>query len=57
MSGKQQESGGVGGGSTKVTIGVWKYVCHVFSMMQAMLPEGMASVEFTKDWIRANTKT
>jgi len=45
------------GGSrpTEVTIGVWKYMCHVFSMMQALIPEGRASIEFTKDWIRAKT--
>lgn len=40
---------------TDVTIGVWKYVCHVFSMMQALLPEGKASIEFSKEWIRTKT--
>jgi len=40
---------------TEVTIGVWKYVCHVFSMMQALLPEGKASIEFSKEWIRTKT--
>lgn len=40
---------------TDVTIGVWKYVCHVFSMMQALLPEGKASIEFSKQWIRTKT--
>lgn len=44
-----------GGRPTNVTIGVWKHMCHVFSMMQAFLPEGKASIEFAKDWIRTKT--
>jgi len=43
------------GNATYVTIGLWKYMCHVFSMMQAFLPEGKASIEFSKDWIRTQT--
>jgi len=44
-----------GAGTTDVTIGIWKYMCHTFSMMQAFLPEGKASMEFSKDWIRTKT--
>lgn len=44
-----------GGRPTDVTVGVWKHMCHVFSMMQAFLPEGKASIEFAKDWIRTKT--
>jgi len=44
-----------GGRPTDITIGLWKHMCHVFSVMQAFLPEGKASVEFAKDWIRTNT--
>lgn len=40
---------------TEVTVGLWKHMCHVFSMMQALLPEGKASIEFTKEWIRSKT--
>ena len=44
-----------GGSPTDVTIGVWKYMCHVFSMMQALVPEGKASIDFSKEWIRTKT--
>lgn len=49
-------NGGSGGKPTDVTIGIWKHMCHVFSMMQAFLPEGKASVDFCKEWI-VRTKT
>jgi len=49
-AGSDDENGG--GRPTEITIGVWKYMCHVFSMLQAFLPEGRASIEFTKQWIR-----
>ena len=58
--GKQQHSDGVVGGGgyrlTKVTVWVLKYGCCMFSMMQAFLQEGIASIEFTKDWIQAKRK-
>ena len=44
-----------GGRPTDVTIGIWKHMCHVFSMMQALFPEGKASVDFCKEWIRTKT--
>ena len=38
-----------------VTIGIWKHMCHVFSMMQALIPEGRQSINFAKEWIRTKT--
>jgi acetyl esterase/lipase len=35
-----------------VTVGVWKYMCHVFSFMQVFVPEGQLSIDFAKEWIR-----
>ncbi|KAG7374958.1 esterase [Nitzschia inconspicua] len=35
-----------------VTVGVWKYMCHVFSFLHAFLPEGKLSIDFAKEWIR-----
>jgi len=46
-----------GGSGADITIGVWKHMCHVFSVMQAFLPEGKASIEFAKEWIRTKTTT
>jgi len=48
-------SSGGGGNPTDVTIGIWKHMCHVFSMMQALFPEGKASINFSKEWIRTKT--
>lgn len=52
---RRQASATTGNRPTDVTVGVWKHMCHVFSMMQAFLPEGKASIEFVKDWIRTKT--
>ena len=38
-----------------VTIGIWKHMCHVFSMLQAFVPEGRSSIQFAKEWIRTKT--
>mmetsp|Transcript_20064 Transcript_20064/g.41190 ORF Transcript_20064/g.41190 Transcript_20064/m.41190 type:complete len:104 (+) Transcript_20064:1695-2006(+) len=35
-----------------VTVGVWKYMCHVFPMLCAFIPEGRASFKFMCDWIK-----
>jgi acetyl esterase/lipase len=35
-----------------VTVGVWKYLCHVFSFLHAFVPEGRLSIDFSKEWIR-----
>lgn len=39
------------------TIGVWKYMCHTFTFLQAFLPEGRLSMEFAKDWVRQQLDT
>ena len=52
---RRQASATTGNRPTDVTVGVWKHMCHVFSMMQAFLPEGKASIEFVKAWIRTKT--
>jgi len=54
-TGSNKSSSGGGAGGVDVTIGVWKHMCHVFSMCQAFLPEGKASIEFAKEWIRTKT--
>jgi monoterpene epsilon-lactone hydrolase len=35
-----------------VTLGVWKYMCHVFCFLNGFVPEGQQSMEFVCDWIR-----
>jgi epsilon-lactone hydrolase len=35
-----------------VTVGCWKYMCHVFSFLQAFIPEGRVSMEFLAEWMR-----
>lgn len=35
----------------EVTLGVWKYMCHVFSFLFAFVPEGRLSMEFVLDWM------
>lgn len=35
-----------------VTIGVWKYMCHVFSFLWGFVPEGRQSLEFARNWLR-----
>jgi epsilon-lactone hydrolase len=39
-----------------VTVGVWKYMCHVFSFLLAFVPEGRLSMEFVCDWIRQQSE-
>jgi monoterpene epsilon-lactone hydrolase len=35
----------------KVTVGVWKYMCHVFSFLLGWVPEGRISMDFVVDWL------
>ena len=35
-----------------VTLGVWKYQCHVFCFLAAYCPEGRQAMAFCNDWIR-----
>jgi len=34
-----------------VTLGVWKYMCHVFPMFSAFVPEGRQAVDFMCQWM------
>lgn len=34
-----------------VRLGVWRYMCHVFSFFNAFCPEGKQSMQFVIDWI------
>ena len=36
------------------TVGVWKYMCHVFSMLSPLIPEGQQSWDFMCDWIKSH---
>jgi acetyl esterase/lipase len=35
-----------------VTVGIWRYMCHVFSFLNAFIPEGEQSMKFCMEWIR-----
>lgn len=35
-----------------VQVGVWRYLCHVFSFLHAFVPEGQQSMEFCIEWMR-----
>jgi len=35
-----------------VTVGLWKYVCHVFTFLSSFIPEGEQSVQFLCEWLR-----
>lgn len=35
----------------EVTVGVWKYMCHVFSLLNMMVPEGQLSIDFAVAWV------
>jgi acetyl esterase/lipase len=41
----------------KVDLGVWKYMCHVWPVMCAFLPEGRSAVDFVCNWIHNNSHT
>ena len=34
-----------------VTVGVWKYMCHVFSFLWGFVPEGRHSMLFVSNWL------
>ena len=40
----------------QVTLGVWKYMCHVFTFLNAFVPEGQVSMNIACDWIRKKSK-
>ena len=35
-----------------VSVGVWKYMCHVFPMLCSFIPEGRESFQFMSEWIK-----
>ena len=35
-----------------VTLGVWKYMCHVFTFLSSFVPEGEQSMQFFMDWLK-----
>mmetsp|Transcript_6303 Transcript_6303/g.9695 ORF Transcript_6303/g.9695 Transcript_6303/m.9695 type:complete len:490 (-) Transcript_6303:306-1775(-) len=38
-----------------VTVGVWKYMCHVFTLLYGFIPEGQQSMNVLVEWIRRRT--
>lgn len=38
------------------TLGVWKYMCHVFPMLSPFVPEGRQATDFMINWMRSNVK-
>ena len=39
------------GQGVNVTVGVWKYMCHVFSFLWGFVPEGRHSMLFVSNWL------
>lgn len=37
--------------NVNVTLGIWKYQCHVFCFLAAYVPEGRQAMDFANDWI------
>ena len=35
-----------------VTVGVWKYMCHIFPLLCPFIPEGQEGFDFMCDWIK-----
>ena len=35
-----------------VTVGMWKYMCHVFCFLSSFVPEGEQSMDFVCDWMK-----
>eukprot|EP00986_Skeletonema_menzelii_P007853 scaffold3122_cov207-Skeletonema_menzelii.AAC.2 len=35
-----------------VTVGTWKYMCHIFPFFAPFIPEGMEGLEFICNWMR-----
>ena len=40
----------------QVTLGVWKFMCHVFCFLSSFVPEGQQSMDFVCDWIKTHGK-
>jgi acetyl esterase/lipase len=39
-----------------VSVGVWKYMCHVFSFLWGFVPESKQSMEFVCNWLQEKSK-
>jgi acetyl esterase/lipase len=39
-----------------VTVGIWKYMCHVFTFLWGFIPEGKQSMDFACNWIREEVR-
>lgn len=39
----------------RVTVGAWRYLCHVFQLLGMFIPEGREAMDFVIDWVRENT--
>jgi monoterpene epsilon-lactone hydrolase len=48
MCNKAREAG------ISVDLGVWKYMCHVWPVLTAFLPEARSAIDFVCDWIDAS---
>ena len=42
------------GEGVSVSLGVWKYMCHVFSLLWGFAPEGELSMNYVCQWIKQN---
>jgi acetyl esterase/lipase len=38
----------------QTTLGVWKFMCHVFCFLSSFVPEGQQSMDFVCDWIKTH---
>lgn len=45
------------GEGVDATIIAFKYLCHIFSMFEGLIPEGRLSVDLTCDWLLKRTRT
>jgi len=37
-----------------VTLGIWKYMCHVFPLLWGFVPESQISMKFVCEWLKQN---
>jgi acetyl esterase/lipase len=40
----------------QVTVGMWKFMCHVFCFLASFVPEGQQSMDFVCDWIKNHSQ-
>ena len=39
-----------------VTMGVWKYMCHVFALLHGFFPEGQLCLDWVVEWVNEQHK-